>query len=327
MATLYETLAGAQNGQAMAAVGHEFGLSPAQTQSAVAALLPAISMGLKRATQTPEGLGGLLALMGQQQDLQDMYYNPDAAFSRQGRAAGNEVLSAMFGSPDASRAVADHAQQLSGVTSTILKKLLPIIVGILISGLMRSGSGRAAPPPTSQPAPEGGGGLGDILKEIFTKGIPGAPAPAPGPTNTKPSPTPSSGGNIGDKIGPGGSGYRVPAPSEAPVSRDPGGEPISGDDPLAQIMRELAKAIEEGRIKPVVFGPYEINVPGQGGGAPAPQAPGGDILAQILREVLGGLGKQGAGQTVFGNRLDAGRDLDAEELDSLQQVFDRFVRN
>jgi hypothetical protein len=321
MATLYETLADAQNGQVMAAVGREFGLSPEQTQSAVAALLPAISMGLKRATQTPDGLAGLLALMGQQQDLHDMYHNPDAAFSRQGRAAGNEVLSAMFGSPEASRAVADHAQQLSGVTSTILKKLLPVIVGILISGLMRSGSGRASPSPTPQPAPDSGGALGDILKEIFTKGIPGAPTPSP--TNPKQSPTPSGGGNIGDKIGPGGSGYRVPAPGDTPVSRDPGDQP--GDDPLAQIMRELAKAIEEGRLKPVVIGPYEINVPGQGGDASAPQAPGGEILGQILREVLGGSGKQGAGQAVFGNRLDAGQDLDAEELDSLQQVFARFV--
>lgn len=58
MATLYETLADAQNGQVMAAVGREFGLSPEQTQSAVAALLPAISMGLKRATQTPMDLPG-----------------------------------------------------------------------------------------------------------------------------------------------------------------------------------------------------------------------------------------------------------------------------
>jgi hypothetical protein len=287
MATLYETFADAQNGQAMAAVGREFGLSPDQTQSAVGALLPAISMGLKRATASPEGLAGLLALMGQQQYLQDMYHNPDAALSQQGREAGNEVLSAMFGSPEASRAVADHAQQLSGITSTILKKLLPVIVGILISGLMRSGSGRAAPSPTPQTSPESGGGLGDILKEIFTKGIPGAPAPTPSPTNPKPSAVPSAGGNIGDQIGPARSGYRVPAPSDIPASRNPGDQPAPGDDPLAQIMRELAKAIEEGRLKPVVIGPYEINVPGQGGDASAPQAPGGDILGHCAKSWAG----------------------------------------
>ena len=53
MATLYETLADAQNGQAMAAVGREFGLSPEQTQSAVSALLPAISTGIEAGNAVP----------------------------------------------------------------------------------------------------------------------------------------------------------------------------------------------------------------------------------------------------------------------------------
>ena len=51
----------------------------------------------------------------------------------------------MFGSPDASRAIADQAQHFSGVTSDILKKLLPVLAGILISGLMRSKPGQASP--------------------------------------------------------------------------------------------------------------------------------------------------------------------------------------
>ena len=145
MANLYEILADAQQGEAIAELGREFGLTTQQTQAAVTALLPAISMGLKRSTATPEGLGNLFALMGARPDLYAMYDDPQAAFSRQGREAGDAVLSAMFGSPDASRAIADQAQQLSGVSSTILKKLLPVLAGLLISGLMRSGSGQAAP--------------------------------------------------------------------------------------------------------------------------------------------------------------------------------------
>ena len=69
MANLYEILADAQNGEAMSELGRRFGLSPQQTQAAVAALLPAISMGLKRTTATPEGLGNLLAVMGAQPDF------------------------------------------------------------------------------------------------------------------------------------------------------------------------------------------------------------------------------------------------------------------
>ena len=173
MANLYEVLADAQNGEAMSELGRQFGLSPQQTQAAVAALLPAISMGLKRATATPEGLGNLLAVMGAQPDFDAMYDDPQVAFSREGRAAGNTALARMFGSPEASWAIADQAQQLSGISSSILKKLLPVLAGIIISSLMKSGSGKAAPSaPAPQPAPDLGGGLGDILRQIFRQGSP-----------------------------------------------------------------------------------------------------------------------------------------------------------
>ena len=107
MASLYEILSDAQQGEAMAGLGREFGLTPQQTQAAVESLLPAISLGLKQSTATPEGLGDLFAIMGRQTDLHSMYDDPRAAFSREGRAAGNEVLAKMFGSPNASRAIAD----------------------------------------------------------------------------------------------------------------------------------------------------------------------------------------------------------------------------
>jgi len=75
----------------------------------------------------PEGLGNLFAVMGYQQDLGAMYDNPGVAFAQQGRAAGNDVLSAIFGTPEVSRAVVDQAQRFSGVGSSILKSLLPVI--------------------------------------------------------------------------------------------------------------------------------------------------------------------------------------------------------
>jgi hypothetical protein len=54
----------------------------------------------------------LFAVMGQQRDLYAMYDDPRAALSPQARAAGNEVLAKMFGSPNASRAInpSDHAE-------------------------------------------------------------------------------------------------------------------------------------------------------------------------------------------------------------------------
>src|SRR5262249_19473424 len=145
MPNLYEILDDAGDGKTMAALGREFGLAPQQTQAAVTALLPAISTGLKQATATPEGLGNLFALMAHQRDLEALHGDPRAAFASQGRAAGDDVLSVIFGSPDVSRAVVDQAQRFSGVGSPILKKLLPVLAGILISGLMGSKSSQAGP--------------------------------------------------------------------------------------------------------------------------------------------------------------------------------------
>jgi hypothetical protein len=102
-------------------------------------------------------------------------------------------------------------------------------------------------------------------------------------------------------------------------------------------MRELAKAIEEGRLKPVVVGPIEIGIPGQAGptGQTQPtqtQSPMGDIFGQILRDLLSGKGGQlkpatlagGMGSAVFGDRLEAGQGVDPAHLRSLQEVLDRF---
>ena len=240
----------------------------------------------------------------------------------------------MFGSPDTSRAITDQAQQFSGVTSAVLKKLLPVLAGLLISGLMRAGRDK----PHRQrlePRQEDGGGLGDILRQIFRQGTPEPVDPTPSPAPSAPPTSPRQGGGFPD-LGP---GKRVPVPGgqPIPVPTDTGGQDMPDGDVLGQILRELEKGIREGRIKPVVVGPFEIDVPGQAGpaGSGQPQqAPGGDILGQILRDILGGAGGQvqlprqalmgGVGAAVFGDRLEAGRDVEQSHLDSFQRVFDRF---
>jgi hypothetical protein len=99
----------------------------------------------------------------------------------------------------------------------------------------------------------------------------------------------------------------------------------------------LEKGIREGRIKPVVVGPFEIDIPGNAGpaGPNQPQNPSGDILGQILRDLLSGKGGQAQvpspgqqsslGSAVFGDRIEIGRDVEQSHIDSLQEVFDRFL--
>ncbi len=199
MANLNEILENANGGEAIAILGRELELTPEQTQSAITALLPAISSGLKQSTSGVDGLGNLFALMGQQKDLPGLFDDAKTALSPDGLAAGNQALSLIFGSQDVSQAIVDQAQKFSGVSSSALDKLLPALTGIAVSGLMRSGSSASASLGGAQAAmsPFGaGGGLGDILGQVFGRVLTGGAAPAP-------APAPSSGGAgpLGDILG------------------------------------------------------------------------------------------------------------------------------
>ena len=145
MANLNEILENANGGEAIPILGQELGLTPEQTQSAITALLPAISSGLKQSTSSVDGLGNLFALMGQQKDLPGLFEDAKTALSPDGLAAGNQALSLIFGSQEASQAIVDQAQKFSGVSSSVLDKMLPALTGIAVSGLMRSGSSRNCP--------------------------------------------------------------------------------------------------------------------------------------------------------------------------------------
>ena len=78
-----------------------------------------------------------------------------------GGGVGNEILGQIFGSKEVSRDVAAQASQQSGVDTSVLKKLLPIVAGAVAMHYMtkrRHGGGAGN---------EGGGGLlGSILGGI-----------------------------------------------------------------------------------------------------------------------------------------------------------------
>jgi hypothetical protein len=223
-------------------------------------------------------------------------------------------------------------------------KMLPVLAGILVSGLMRSGSTGASASP-AQPAPSGGN-LGDILGQIFGRGTPGSPGTSAGPAQQVPPP---------------GSQPAPPSGQPIPLPIDPGGQVGADGDLLGSILREFEKGIREGRIKPVIIGggPFQIPLPGGEQGpnssrSDAPQMPGGDILGQILRDVLGGgaggptqmpqggqtsspsmkelsdlseqLGRRGGvGAAVFGDHFETGREIERSHVDNIQSVFDRYL--
>ena len=107
-------------------MARELGISESQAASGAAALLPAILGGFKKQAQAQptglEGLGGLLGQLGGG-GLLDNVLSPEPTDVNQ----GNDVLGSIFGSRAVSRTVAQNASLQTGLDSSLLKKMLPIL--------------------------------------------------------------------------------------------------------------------------------------------------------------------------------------------------------
>jgi hypothetical protein len=156
------------------AMARELGVSESQAASGADALLPAILGGFKRQAQAqPSGLDGLGGLLGQLGGggLLDEVLSPQATDLNH----GNDVLGQIFGSKDVSRAVAQNAASQTGLDTSLLKKMLPMLA-MVVAGMMAKQQGGGA---AAQPS-QGGGGLGDLLGSLLGGGQAGGTASAGG---------------------------------------------------------------------------------------------------------------------------------------------------
>lgn len=144
------------------ALSQQFGLSEEQTLEAMGSLIPAFSEGLKRNTASPQGAAGFIEALasGRHRHYAD---DPSNAMSAFGVNDGNAILGHLFGNKDTSRAVASHASAASGIGSSILKQMLPVIASMVMGSLFKGATGNAAR--------RGGGGLGGMLGGAAGGGI------------------------------------------------------------------------------------------------------------------------------------------------------------
>lgn len=194
---LIDLLQQAHGGNGLGAIGEQFGLDESQTAAAVQELAPVIAAGLRRnMAQSPENVVALVQAM-QKGNHEQYLDSSDAVQFGSVATDGNAILGHIFGSKDVSREVAMRAAGSSGIGSSIMKKLLPVIASMVIGSLTKkmAGGGRSAP------APRGGGGLGDILGQVLGGGRGRS----------------GGGGGLGDILGQvlgGGSRRKQPAPRQ-----------------------------------------------------------------------------------------------------------------
>ncbi len=153
------------------AMANQLGIPPAMAKQGADALLPAILGGFKKQAQSGggvEGLGGLLGQLGGG-GLLDSVLGPQATPVEQ----GNDVLGQIFGSKDVSRTVAGQAAAQTGIDSSILKQMLPILA-MMAAGYMAKQGG--------QSGESGGlsGGLGGMLGNVLGGAMGGGAAPSAG---------------------------------------------------------------------------------------------------------------------------------------------------
>ena len=171
---LIDLLQQAQSGNAYEAIGKQFGLDESQTAAAVQQLAPVIAAGLRRnMSQSPDNVVSLVQAL-QKGNHEQYLDNSEAVQFGNVSDDGNAILGHIFGSKDVSREVAMRAAGSSGIGSSIMKKLLPVIASMVIGSLTKKMTGGGLGDILGQVLGggrgSGGGGLGDILGQVLGGG-------------------------------------------------------------------------------------------------------------------------------------------------------------
>lgn len=124
------------NARAITDVSQQFDLSETQTRDAMKELVPALSRGLQRNTAEPKGLDDLLDALktgGHKSYLDE----PDILSKPTTTKDGNDILGHIFGDKEVSRNVAKEAASRSGISSVLLKKMLPVVASLVMGALSK----------------------------------------------------------------------------------------------------------------------------------------------------------------------------------------------
>lgn len=152
-----EMLTGSDNSQVITQIARQFGLSEEQAKQAIGSLAPSVSRGLQHNSEKEIGVGEILDALGK--GNHGRYLDePKKLEEKDTVKDGNAILGHIFGSKEVSRNVADHASAETGLGSSLMKKMLPIVASMVMASLGKKllGGGEAAPAPTPASVQSGG---------------------------------------------------------------------------------------------------------------------------------------------------------------------------
>lgn len=135
MTNLLDIMRAPAGGHGFDLLSRQFGLSEAETQRALGAILPAFSLGLNRMLYDPARLGALVDLM-----VSGRYAPFFDGTSLEPGGAGTDALLRVFGSPENTQRVAEQGAQLAGIGADLMTRMMPLVAATLVGGLFRHAS-------------------------------------------------------------------------------------------------------------------------------------------------------------------------------------------
>ncbi len=133
------------NSNAISEFANNFGVNDSQAKDAISSLANSLSRGLGENTQDERGMGGLFDALNKGNHFRYLD-DPSLLGRKETTNEGNDILGHIFGNKDVSRHVAKRASKETGLSSSLLKKMLPVVASMVMGALgkkMLGGGGRS----------------------------------------------------------------------------------------------------------------------------------------------------------------------------------------
>ncbi|MEN7343654.1 MAG: DUF937 domain-containing protein, partial [Pseudomonadota bacterium] len=140
--SILETILKSQGGGLVKQVAGQLNLQEGQAGAAIAQLLPALTQGMKKNVEQPNGLESLLGAL-QKGNHSRYVERPENVTSADTIRDGNSILGHLLGSKDVSRQVAAQAAEKTGLDTGVLKKMLPMVAAMAMGSLSKESNGGA----------------------------------------------------------------------------------------------------------------------------------------------------------------------------------------
>ena len=142
---IMDMLTSGDNSAIIGQIARQFGLPEEKAKEAVGSLVPTLTRGMQRRAEENIGVDDLIEALNV--GKQSRYFDePERLGRKETIKEGNDILGQIFGSKEVSRNVAKHAGAQTGLGSSLMKKMLPIVASMVMASLgkkMMGGSSRS----------------------------------------------------------------------------------------------------------------------------------------------------------------------------------------